>query len=85
MAYFGHTNRSSDGVRHQGGYLAKVDANGNASVLDDWFGSHNLDQRLLGGGPEAATLGLGDAYPIGIIFSIKTFITWNAVKPFRCC
>jgi hypothetical protein len=69
VAYFGHTQRYDDGVRHQGGYLATVDAAGNQNLLDGWFGSHNLDQRLLVEGSAPAVLGLGDAYPEGIFFS----------------
>jgi hypothetical protein len=66
--YFGHTQRYDDGVRHQGGYLASLDASGTEQVLSPWFGSHNLDQRMLVDGPRVAVLGLGDAYPKGIFF-----------------
>jgi hypothetical protein len=69
VAYFGHTQRYDDGVRHQGGYLATVDASGTQDLLDGWFGSHNLDQRMLVDGSVPAVLGLGDAYPEGIFFS----------------
>lgn len=69
VAYFGHTERYDDGVRHQGGYLARVNAEGEQTILSDWFGSHNLDQRLLTLGTTAAVIGLGDAYPEGIFFS----------------
>lgn len=69
VAYFGHTQRYDDGVRHQGGYLATVGADGTQRVLSDWFGSHNLDQRLFTDASGAAVLGLGDAYPEGIFFS----------------
>lgn len=69
VAYFGHTQRYDDGVRHQGGYLATVDAQGTQDVLSGWFGSHNLDQRLLTNDSTGAVLGLGDAYPEGIFFS----------------
>jgi hypothetical protein len=69
VAYFGHTQRYDDGVRHQGGYLATVGADGAQQILSDWFGSHNLDQRLFTDGSGAAVLGLGDAYPEGIFFS----------------
>lgn len=69
IAYFGHTERYDDGVRHQGGYLASVDETGAVQVLSDWFGSHNLDQRLLVDDSEVWLLGLGDAYPKGIFFS----------------
>jgi hypothetical protein len=69
VAYFGHTRRYDDGVRHQGGYLAAVDGSGSARVIEDWFGSHNLDQRILVDGSNVAVLGLGDAFPKGIFFS----------------
>jgi hypothetical protein len=69
VAYFGHTQRYDDGVRHQGGYLATVGADGAQEILSDWFGSHNLDQRLFTDASGAAVLGLGDAYPEGIFFS----------------
>jgi len=68
FAYFGHTQRYDDGVRHQGGYLASLDAGGTQQVLSGWFGSHNLDQRLLVDAARVATVGLGDAYPKGIFF-----------------
>jgi hypothetical protein len=72
LAYFGHTQMyvmMTSMVRHQGGYLAVVDAAGKQTVLDGWFGSHNLDQRVIVDGGKAAVLGLGDAYPKGIIYS----------------
>lgn len=69
VAYFGHTQRYDDGVRHQGGYLATLDAAGSQEILSDWFGSHNLDQRLFTDASGAAVVGLGDAYPEGIFFS----------------
>jgi hypothetical protein len=69
VAYFGHTQRYDDGVRHQGGYLATIDAAGDQELLEGWFGSHNLDQRMLVDGDRVAVLGLGDAFPKGIFFS----------------
>jgi hypothetical protein len=69
VAYFAHTQRYDDGVRHQGGYLATLDAGGEQSLLSGWFGSHNLDQRLFVDAQGGAVLGLGDAYPEGIFFS----------------
>jgi hypothetical protein len=69
VAYFGHTQRYDDGVRHQGGYLATIDASGEQSLIEGWFGSHNLDQRMLVDGANVAVLGLGDAFPKGIFFS----------------
>jgi hypothetical protein len=38
-------------------------------LLEGWFGSHNLDQRMLVDGESVAVLGLGDAFPKGIFFS----------------
>jgi hypothetical protein len=69
VAYFGHTQRYDDGVRHQGGYLATISASGVQMLLEGWFGSHNLDQRMLVDGTNVAVLGLGDAFPKGIFFS----------------
>ena len=56
-------------MRHQGGYLATLDASGEQTLLSGWFGSHNLDQRLLARSDDAFVLGIGDAYPEGIFFS----------------
>jgi hypothetical protein len=69
VPYFGHTQRYDDGVRHQGGYLATLSSTGEQDVLEGWFGSHNLDQRMMIDGDKVAVLGLGDAYPKGIFFS----------------
>lgn len=69
VAYFAHTQRYDDGVRHQGGYFALVDGSGEQNLLNGWFGSHNLDQRMVSDGSEAYVIGLGDAYPEGIFFS----------------
>ena len=69
VAYFGHTQRYDDGVRHQGGYLAALSASGEQDLLSGWFGSHNLDQRLVVDGSLIGVLGLGDAYPKGVFFS----------------
>lgn len=68
IVYFGHTQRYSDGVRHQGGYLASLNPEGALQLLSGWYGSHNLDQRLLSDGERAWLLGRGDAYPEGIFF-----------------
>lgn len=69
VAYFGHTQRYDDGVRHQGGYLATLDAAGTQQLISGWWGSHNLDQRLLVDAGRALVLGIGDAFPEGIFFS----------------
>jgi hypothetical protein len=79
VAYFGHTQRYDDGVRHQGGYLATVSAAGEQDVLNPWFGSHNLDQRLLIDGSRIAVLGLGDAFPKGIFFSYADDARTNVI------
>lgn len=65
VAYFGHTDMIQ-GVRHQGGYVATVSASGTQTVLGSWWGSHNLDHRVLVLDPQVALLGLGDAYPKGM-------------------
>jgi hypothetical protein len=70
VAYFGHM-QLLQGVRHQGGYFATLSASGAQTVLSGWFGSHNLDQRLLIDGTHAAALSLGDAYPKGFYFSFS--------------
>ena len=68
VAYFGHTELIQ-GVRHQGGYVATLDAVGKQTVLSGWWGSHNLDQRALVAGSQVGLLGLGDAFPKGVFFS----------------
>ncbi len=79
VAYFGHTQRYDDGVRHQGGYLATLNAAGAQDVISPWFGSHNLDQRLLIDGSRIAVLGLGDAFPKGIFFSYTDNARTNVI------
>ena len=78
VAYFGHMEMLQS-VRHQGGYVAKVSATGTQSVLNGWFGSHNIDQRLVIDGTRAAVLGLGDAYPVGFFFSFLDNLNTNVV------
>lgn len=68
VAYFGHTEMIQ-GVRHQGGYVATLDAVGKQTVVSGWWGSHNLDQRALVAGSQVGLLGLGDAFPKGVFFS----------------
>jgi hypothetical protein len=68
LAYFGHTQRYDDGVRHQGGFVGRMAAAGALEVLGAWWGSHNLDQRLLVRSSAFTLIGLGDAYPEGIFF-----------------
>jgi len=68
VAYFGHTEMIQ-GTRHQGGYLATLNLAGAQTVVSDWWGSHNLDQRMLVAGSQLGLLGLGDAFPKGVFFS----------------
>ena len=68
VAYFGHTEMIQ-GVRHQGGYLATLNSSGTQTLVSGWWGSHNLDQRLVVAGSQVGLLGLGDAYPKGVFFS----------------
>ncbi len=68
VAYFGHTEMIQ-AVRHQGGYVATLDTAGKQTVVGDWWGSHNLDQRLIVSGAQVGMLGLGDAYPKGVFFA----------------
>jgi hypothetical protein len=69
VAYFGHM-QMLQGVRHQGGYIATLSPTGVQKVNGDWFGSHNLDQRLvMVDDAKPAVFGLGDAYPRGYFFS----------------
>jgi hypothetical protein len=77
IAYTGHTERYSDGVRHQGGHLVTVSLTGtvgaiagtiNPFVEPDWYCSHNFDQRLLVDGSNFYTLAHGDAYPRALVF-----------------
>ncbi|HLK38826.1 MAG TPA: hypothetical protein VKU41_18825 [Polyangiaceae bacterium] len=78
VAYFGHM-QMLQGVRHQGGYLAKLSPSGTQTVLSGWFGSHNLDQRLVVDGSRASVLGLGDAYPVGFFFSFIDMPNTNVI------
>jgi hypothetical protein len=77
IAYTGHTERYSDGIRHQGGHLVTVSLTGvvgaitgtlNPFVEPDWYCSHNFDQRLLVDGNNFYTLAHGDAYPRALVF-----------------
>jgi hypothetical protein len=68
VAYFGHM-QLLQGVRHEGGYLATLSPTGTQTVVSGWFGSHNLDQRIVVDGAQVATFALGDAYPIGFFFT----------------
>ena len=78
IAYFGHM-QMLQGVRHQGGYVAQLSASGTQTVLNGWFGSHNIDQRLVVDGTNVGVLGLGDAYPVGFFFSFLSALNTNVV------
>ena len=78
IAYFGHM-QMLQGVRHQGGYVAKLSPTGTQTVLSGWFGSHNLDQRLVVDGSRVSVLGLGDAYPVGFFFSFLDMLNTNVI------
>lgn len=78
VAYFGHM-QMLQGNRHQGGYVAKLSASGTQTVLNGWFGSHNIDQRLTVDGTRVALLGLGDAYPVGFFFSFLESLNTNVI------
>jgi hypothetical protein len=59
--------------------VAKLSASGTQTVLNGWFGSHNVDQRLVTDGTRVAVLGLGDAYPVGYFFSFLENLNTNVV------
>ncbi|GEM_PF-5775486 len=68
--YVGHTMAwSPDTVRHQAGYLAFMGLDGSFVSPNDWYSSHNFDQRLLLVGNDYYTLAHGDAYPRALGFS----------------
>ena len=78
VAYFGHMEMLQM-VRHEGGYVAKLSASGAQTVLNGWFGSHNIDQRLVVDAARVGILGLGDAYPVGFFFSFLDNLNTNVV------
>jgi len=72
MVYLAHTQRWSDNVRHQGGWVGFLDPytgavlynSSNKRIGSDWFYSHNFDQRCaLLSDSTFYTLAHGDAYP----------------------
>jgi hypothetical protein len=68
--YVGHTMAwSPDTVRHQAGYLAFMTLDGTFGSPNDWYSSHNFDQRLLLVGNDYYTLAHGDAYPRALGFA----------------
>lgn len=63
--YLSHTMKWNDNVRHQAGWVGFLDATTGAlkKVGNDWFYSHNFDQRLMvTSAGEFYTLAHGDAY-----------------------
>ena len=71
LAYFGHTQMyimADSMVRHQGGYLAVVDSAGK-DVARRMVRQPQPRSRVIIDGTKALVLGLGDAYPKGIIYS----------------
>ena len=73
IAYTGHTQRYSDGVRHQGGHVVTCSLSGvlgtvTPALTSEWYCSHNFDQRLLVEGNNFYTLAHGDAYPRALVF-----------------
>ncbi|MEO1054104.1 MAG: hypothetical protein AAFX87_25930 [Bacteroidota bacterium] len=61
--YLGHKMKWHDGVRHQGGYLGKMDLSGNFKGINTWLVSHNFDQRIIACEQDIAVAYHGDAYP----------------------
>jgi len=74
--YCGHTMLWDDTVRHQGGYMGFMDLTGKDTVCNDWFFSHNFDQRMVVVDSFYYALAHGDAYPRALGFS-----KWNDVPP----
>ncbi|WP_367871654.1 hypothetical protein [Luteolibacter sp. Populi] len=68
ISYTGHSQRHSDGIRHQGGHVATMSLAGVLAVANPWYCSHNFDQRLLVDGSNFYTLAHGDAFPRGLVF-----------------
>jgi hypothetical protein len=69
-AYVGHTMAwSPDTVRHQAGYLAFISLDGSFVSPNDWYSSHNFDQRMMLVGNDYYTLAHGDAYPRALGFA----------------
>ena len=68
--YVGHTMAwSPDTVRHQAGYLAFMGLDGAFAAVNDWYSSHNFDQRIFLVGTDYYTLAHGDAYPRALGFA----------------
>jgi hypothetical protein len=68
--YCGHSMKWDDNVRHQGGYMGFLDEQGaQLSHRDDWYCSHNFDQRILLREGFFYTLAHGDAYPRSLVFA----------------
>ncbi|MBN1127569.1 MAG: hypothetical protein JXA71_01180 [Chitinispirillaceae bacterium] len=67
--YCGHTKKWPDSVRHQGGYIGFMNLDGSYYVANDWYFSHNFDQRLVVVDSFYYALAHGDAYPRALGFS----------------
>lgn len=73
--YLAHSQKHSDGVRHQASWVGFLDGKTgnvlkkNGQVIGNtWFSSHNFDQRLhLSSDDKFYTLAHGDAYPRALI------------------
>jgi hypothetical protein len=71
LLYLGHDMRWDDNVRHQGGWIGFLDGttgkilmNGDEPLGNQWYFSHNFDQRgMLSSEGKFYTLAHGDAYP----------------------
>jgi hypothetical protein len=74
--YCGHTRKWSDSIRHQGGHIGFMDLAGNYYTANDWFFSHNFDQRLIVVDSFYYALAHGDAYRRTLGFS-----KWSDVAP----
>ncbi|MEK7951330.1 hypothetical protein [Luteolibacter soli] len=73
IAYTGHTQKYSDGVRHQGGHVVTCSLSGvlgtvTPALTSEWYCSHNFEQRLLVDGNNFYTLAHGDAFPRALVF-----------------
>lgn len=73
--YLAHSMKWNDGVRHQASWIGFLNAKtgkilkkGGQIIGNDWFSSHNFDQRLhLSSDDKFYTLAHGDAFPRALI------------------
>ncbi len=70
--HFGHFVHTNDGERHQGGYYAQLDRQGNKLLERPWTVSHSIDQALLHHSGDWLTVSVGDAFPRGLPFFNRT-------------